>query len=87
MSRTRPATPRYSSRPKEPANLRFGQLLHYHRVGQGITVRQFAYLSAFPPTRVARLERGEIEVTARTVFRVADILGVEAADLLPPSPR
>ena len=55
------------------------------RTAAGMTQRQLAAASGVHYMQISRAERGEIQVenmTAKTVFALADALGVEARALL-----
>lgn len=65
-----------------------GENLRRLRTEQGLSQEAFAQELGYHRTYVGGLERGERNMTLRTVERLAAVLGVEAIDLLtvrPPS--
>ncbi len=61
---------------------RFGSNLRKQRKSRYLSQESFADLLGVHRTYVGDLERGERNVTLRTVERLAERLGVPAADLL-----
>lgn len=59
-----------------------GANLRIHRVARRLSQEAFADALGMHRTYVGALERGERNVTLRTVERLADILEVEAIELL-----
>jgi len=65
-----------------------GENLRRLRTERGLSQEAFAQVLGYHRTYVGGLERGERNMTLRTVERLAAVLGVEAIDLLtvrPPS--
>jgi transcriptional regulator with XRE-family HTH domain len=65
-----------------------GENLRRLRTERGLSQEAFAHVLGFHRTYVGGVERGERNLTLRSVERLADILGVEPLDLLtvpPPS--
>lgn len=65
-----------------------GENLRRLRTERGLSQEAFAQELGYHRTYVGGLERGERNMTLRTVERLATVLGVEAIDLLtvrPPS--
>ena len=63
---------------------RLGLNLRLHRKATGLSQEAFADLLGIHRTYMGGLERGERNVTLKTVERVADRLGIEPAVLLGP---
>jgi len=61
---------------------RLGQNLRDQRLAKGLSQEDFADLVGIHRTYVGGLERGERNVTLRTVERLADRLGMDALELL-----
>ncbi|HXQ18138.1 MAG TPA: helix-turn-helix transcriptional regulator [Acidimicrobiales bacterium] len=66
---------------------RLGRNLRALRLAKGLSQEAFADLLGIHRTYIGGLERGERNVTLRTVERIADRLGDEAARLLHDEPR
>ena len=64
---------------------RFGQRLRAERLERGLSQEDFADMLGVHRTYVGGLERGERNLTLQTVERLADRLGVDAAELLFPA--
>lgn len=62
--------------------LRFGRSLRARRLAEGLSQEAFAEVLGVHRTYVGGLERGEHNVTLRTVERLAAVLDVSALDLL-----
>jgi transcriptional regulator with XRE-family HTH domain len=65
---------------------RLGRNLRAHRLAQGLSQEAFADLLGIHRTYIGGLERGERNVTLRTVERLAGRLGDDAARLLHDEP-
>lgn len=65
---------------------RLGRNLRALRLAKGLSQEAFADLLGIHRTYIGGLERGERNVTLRTVERIADRLGDEAARLLHDEP-
>ena len=61
---------------------RLGRNLRFLRKAKGLSQEHFADELSIHRTYVGGLERGERNVTLRTVERIAAILGVDPVDLL-----
>jgi transcriptional regulator with XRE-family HTH domain len=66
---------------------RLGQNLRRLRKANGLSQEAFADAIPVHRTYIGGLERGERNVTLRTVERIAAALGVDAAELLAEEPR
>jgi transcriptional regulator with XRE-family HTH domain len=66
---------------------RFGQHLRAHREAQGLTQEDFADVLDLHRTYVGAIERGERNLTLRSVERLAEQLRVEPVELLKPVRR
>ncbi|MGH9090124.1 MAG: helix-turn-helix domain-containing protein [Acidimicrobiales bacterium] len=62
--------------------LRLGRNLRVRRVAEGLSQEGFADVLGVHRTYMGGLERGERNVTLRTIERLADRLGTTALDLL-----
>lgn len=62
--------------------LRLGRNLRARRVAEGLSQEAFADVLGVHRTYMGGLERGERNVTLRTIERLADHLGTTALDLL-----
>jgi transcriptional regulator with XRE-family HTH domain len=63
-----------------------GENLRRLRLEQGISQEAFADQLGFHRTYIGGVERGERNLTLRTVERLADLLGVEPLELLTVTP-
>jgi transcriptional regulator with XRE-family HTH domain len=66
---------------------RLGRNLRARRLAQGLSQEAFADLLGIHRTYIGGLERGERNVTLRTVEHLADLLGDDASALLCDEPR
>lgn len=66
---------------------RLGRNLRARRRAEGLSQERFADLLGVHRTYMGGLERGERNVTLRTVERLAERLGVPADELLSPDDR
>lgn len=66
----------------DPNAKRFGAIIRRLREQRGWTLLDFSREANMNPTYLGFLERGENVPTLTTVFRLAKILGVEAADVI-----
>jgi transcriptional regulator with XRE-family HTH domain len=64
---------------------RFGKLLAGRRTESGMSQEAFANAVGLSRTSITNIERGRQPVSLHTLYFMADILGVEPADLLPPA--
>ena len=67
----------------ESVERRFGRRLREIREASGVSQEELAGQAGVHRTYVGLLERGERNVTLRTIERIAAALGVEMADLMP----
>jgi transcriptional regulator with XRE-family HTH domain len=66
----------------------FGRCVREARLGRGWTQEAAAERAGIDVRDLQRIEAGRVNVTLRTVFRLAKVLGTSAADLLsPPTSR
>jgi transcriptional regulator with XRE-family HTH domain len=61
---------------------RLGRNLRAYRLAKGLSQEAFADLLGIHRTYIGGLERGERNVTLRTVERLAGLLGADASGLL-----
>lgn len=66
---------------------RFGKLLAGRRTGAGMSQEEFAKAVGLSRTSITNIERGRQPVSLHTLYSMADILGIEAVDLLPSAPK
>jgi transcriptional regulator with XRE-family HTH domain len=66
---------------------RFGKLLAGRRTESGMSQEAFAKAVGLSRTSITNIERGRQPVSLHTLYFMADILGVEPADLLPPATK
>ena len=66
---------------------RFGKLLAGRRTDAGMSQEAFAKAVGLSRTSITNIERGRQPITLHTLYSMADILGVEAGDLLPAAPK
>jgi transcriptional regulator with XRE-family HTH domain len=64
---------------------RLGRHLRAHREAQGLSQEDFADVLGYHRTYLGAVERGERNLTLRSVERLADQLGVDPVDLLRPA--
>jgi transcriptional regulator with XRE-family HTH domain len=65
---------------------RFGKLLAGRRTEAGMSQEAFAKAVGLSRTSITNIEQGRQPVSLHTLYSMADILGVETSDLLPPAP-
>ncbi|GHS88882.1 hypothetical protein AGMMS50218_13780 [Actinomycetota bacterium] len=58
-----------------------------HRVARGLSQEQFAEVLGVHRTYMGGVERGERNLTLRSVERLADHLGIDVTELLARRPR
>ena len=68
----------------ETVETRFGRRLREVRESRGISQEDLAARAGVHRTYVGLLERGERNVTLRTIEKLADALEVQMAELMPP---
>lgn len=66
---------------------RLGRNLRYLRKAKGLSQEEFAEALAIHRTYMGGLERGERNITLKTVERIAAAIGVDPSELLSASPR
>ena len=66
---------------------RFGKLLAGRRTESGMSQEAFAKAVGLSRTSITNIERGRQPISLHTLYFMADILGVEPTDLLPPPPK
>jgi transcriptional regulator with XRE-family HTH domain len=66
---------------------RFGKLLAGRRTESGMSQEAFAKAVGLSRTSITNIERGRQPISLHTLYFMADILGVEPADLLPPASK
>lgn len=66
---------------------RFGKLLATRRAESRMSQEAFAKAVGLSRTSITNIERGRQPITLHTLYSMADILGVEPADLLPPASK
>jgi transcriptional regulator with XRE-family HTH domain len=66
---------------------RFGKLLAGRRTESGMSQEAFAKAVGLSRTSITNIEGGRQPISLHTLYFMADILGVEPADLLPPAPK
>ena len=64
---------------------RFGKLLAGRRTESGMSQQAFAKAVGLSRTSITNIERGRQPISLHTLYFMADILGIEPADLLPPA--
>ena len=64
---------------------RFGKLLAGRRTESGMSQEAFAKAVGLSRTSITNIEGGRQPISLHTLYSMADILGVEPADLLPPA--
>jgi len=62
--------------------VRFGELLKELRVKKGLTQEQLATDCDLDRTYISLLERGERQPTLKTLFAIAEVLGVSASEIV-----
>lgn len=65
-----------------PAAVAFGTVLREMRLRRGLSRQTLAISSGVPPLLIAGIERGDLEPTIVTLFRLAEALDVSASDLV-----
>lgn len=65
----------------------FGTALRRHRLARGLTQEDLAFESGVDRTFIARIESGRRQPTITTVFRLAQALGVPAAEVVAEAAR
>jgi transcriptional regulator with XRE-family HTH domain len=66
---------------------RFGKLLADRRTESGMSQEAFAKAVGLSRTSITNIERGRQPIGLHTLYFMADILGVEPSDLLPPASK
>jgi transcriptional regulator with XRE-family HTH domain len=64
---------------------RFGKLLAGRRTEARMSQEAFAKAVGLSRTSITNIERGRQPISLHTLYFMADILGIEPADLLPPA--
>ena len=64
---------------------RIGRNLRAHRVARGISQEAFAEVLRFHRTYMGGIERGERNLTLRSLERIADRVGIDPLELLRPA--
>jgi transcriptional regulator with XRE-family HTH domain len=64
---------------------RFGHLLARRRTEARMSQEAFAKAVGLSRTSITNIERGRQPISLHTLYTMADILGVDAGDLLPPA--
>lgn len=67
--------------------LAFAKRLREQRRARGLTQEALAHDAGLSVRRVALLESGTSNPRTSTLFAIADVLGIDAADLLKASPQ
>jgi transcriptional regulator with XRE-family HTH domain len=67
----------------QSVEFRFGQRLREIRTGKEISQEDLAATAGLHRTFVSLIERGQRNVTLRTIERLAKALGIKMADLMP----
>ncbi|WP_372442674.1 helix-turn-helix domain-containing protein [Nocardioides nitrophenolicus] len=67
---------------------RLGERVHRLRTDQGLTQERLAYLAGHSKNLVQKIERSrhtetELNLELKTLYSIADVLGVDGRDLLP----
>lgn len=65
----------------------FGAALRRHRLSGGLTQEDLAFESGVDRTFIARIEAGKRQPTITTLLRLAQALGVPAADVVAETER
>lgn len=73
-----------SSKDKDPELVALGRRLHRLRRAAALTQEQVAEAAELHWTYVAQVERGERNLTYRSILKLARGLGVPATQLMPP---
>ncbi len=69
---------------KKPEFHTLGQRIRATRLKKGFSQEGFAYAVGFDRSYYGRVERGQINISARNLIRIAKTLGVQVGDLFPP---
>jgi len=70
------------SRFADPDALRFGAILRRERLARGWTIVKLARRTGMNPQYVGVIEAGRNSPTLATILELAEVLGVEAGDLI-----
>jgi transcriptional regulator with XRE-family HTH domain len=70
------------AREKSAANVAFGTAVRAGRHERGQSLEALARLTGLDPIVIEAIERGEGNVTYLTVLKIADALGMSAAELV-----
>lgn len=69
---------------KRYAYIGFGERVRERRKAMGWSQELLAEKAGLDRTYIGRCEAGKQNATLRTIYSLAEVLGVEATDLLPP---
>ena len=70
-------------RKKHPALIKVGKKIRELRLGRGFSQEAFAYEVGLDRTYMGSVERGERNIAAINLIRIAKVLKVEVGDLFP----
>lgn len=63
--------------------IQFGQLVRKYRKERNMSQEKLALLCNMDRSYLGRIERGEVNPTLEKIYEVANVLNVNACDLLP----
>lgn len=67
---------------RHPDAICFGLILKRHRMQRGWTLQQLGRASGLTPTFLGVMERGGNSPSLQTLLRLAEVFGIDAADLM-----
>lgn len=76
-----PRLPRFPDMAKRDVLKAFGERVREFRAQKGLSQEELARLAKIDRTYIGGIERGERNAGIKNVWRIADALGVPAADL------
>ena len=70
------------SPPKDTLEKAFGQVLRQIRLERGLSQEDLGFRSGYHRTYISQLERGQKNPSLRTLFHLAEVLGVDADEMI-----
>ncbi len=71
-----------ANKSKEPLEKVFGRVLREYRTKSGFSQEELGFESGYHRTYISLLERGLKSPSLQTIFKLADALGIEVAEIV-----